>query len=244
MVQGDARNGEQDGRALFDGLTPLTVAAHELKAPLALIRQLSLELAESGDAPTLQRQLIEQIQLVSEQSLRLTTNLTKASYAQSSLFATEPLNVVQLYREVTQEIKPLYRAHARTLTTKHNTRLPAVVANRDLLKRIMLSFADNALHYANEDGAVELYSQLVDNRRMVRLAIRDYGPKLPADAWKRLLSGNAPRIASDRPNSSGLGLMIAGQFASSIGGKIGAIRHRDGASFYVDVPVSKQLSLL
>jgi signal transduction histidine kinase len=47
-----------------------------------------------------------------------------------------------------------------------------------------------------------------------------------------------------RPSSSGLGLTIADQFARAMNGSVGATRHRDGASFHVDIHASRQLSLI
>ena len=42
----------------------------------------------------------------------------------------------------------------------------------------------------------------------------------------------------------GLGLYIASQFAEAMHGKIGAIRHKDGATFYVELQASSQMTLL
>ena len=53
-----------------------------------------------------------------------------------------------------------------------------------------------------------------------------------------------PTTINARPQSSGLGLYIASQFADCMNGKIGFIRHRDGSTFYVDLQASRQLSLL
>ena len=47
-----------------------------------------------------------------------------------------------------------------------------------------------------------------------------------------------------RPGSSGLGLYIAAKFAKYMQSDFGLIRHRDGTSFYIDLPVSGQLSFL
>ena len=47
-----------------------------------------------------------------------------------------------------------------------------------------------------------------------------------------------------RPDSSGLGVYIAAQFARAMGAEIGLIRHRDGVSFYIDLVKSGQLSWL
>jgi signal transduction histidine kinase len=64
--------------------------------------------------------------------------------------------------------------------------------------------------------------------------------------WRRVKQrlGTAPQPLQNRPASSGLGLYIAGQFAEAMQGSIGATRHRDGATFYVELLASQQLKLL
>jgi len=119
------------------------------------------------------------------------------------------------------------------------------VANRDLLRRILVGFADNALHYSDIDGVVELHAQLLRDKKLVRLGVRDYGPALSNKNWRQLVRNlGATQPVQARPQSSGLGLYIAHQFAVSMNGRIGAVRHRDGASFYVELPISQQLTLL
>ena len=46
-----------------------------------------------------------------------------------------------------------------------------------------------------------------------------------------------------RPGSSGLGLFIASRFSRYMNAEMGAIRHSDGTSFYVELPVSRQARL-
>ena len=52
-----------------------------------------------------------------------------------------------------------------------------------------------------------------------------------------------PTSIAMRPGSSGLGLYIASKFSRYMNANVGAIRHRDGTSFYVELLVSKQASL-
>jgi K+-sensing histidine kinase KdpD len=110
----------------------------------------------------------------------------------------------------------------------------------------MLSFGDNALHYADSATPVELRANSFENGAKIRLAVRDYGPAVPVDIWQRLQTqlGSGVQTLHARPGSSGLGLYVAGQFAAAMQGKIGATRHRDGATFYVDLTASTQMSLL
>jgi K+-sensing histidine kinase KdpD len=102
------------------------------------------------------------------------------------------------------------------------------------------------LHYADSHTPVGLQALTCNNGETVRLGLRDFAPARPADAWQRLQShlGSGAQALHARPQSSGLGLYIASQFAEAMHGRIGAIRHRDGATFYVDINDSTQLSLL
>lgn len=233
-----------EGSGVVSRVSGIGVAAHELKSPLVLLRQLSLELADEQLSETERRRIALQMQLISEKALRLTGDLTRAE-SQTTLFELTPVNPLDVARDVRTELQTLYRAHGRALKVSRIRNLPPVIANRDLLRRILLNFADNALHYAGPDDAVELQAQLLVERSAVRLSIRDYGPHMPLSSWRRLVrSLDATQPVHARPQSSGLGLYISHEFARHMNGRIGAIRHQDGASFYVELPVSRQLSLI
>lgn len=227
-------------------VTPTSVAAHELKSPLALIRQLGLELSGDQLNDFERQRIVEQIIQVSGKALRLTSDITKAEAAQTGLFPLLPTSPLDVVGEVRGELSALYRLHGKSLAVRRIRKLPPVIANRDLLRRILLNFADNALHYSDVDGMVELQGQLLAGGNTVRLSVRDYGPALPLKQWKKLadsLVAVKPAHAR-RPQSSGLGMHISHRFAENMNGRIGAIRHRDGASFYVELPVSRQMELL
>lgn len=232
-----------DNAALF-ALPSLQVAAHELKAPLTLVRQLAQALEEEQLDTNQVQDFARKIGLTSERALRLTTDLTKTARLNDSLFELEPLDPLPLCADVISEISPLYQARNRQLRLARRQRsVPLVVGHRDLLRRIMFNFADNALHYAEAEQPVEL--SLIYRRQLdvIRLSIRDYGPGLARDLRAHLRSQTQPVPMAYRPASSGLGLYIAQQFADVMGAKVGAVSHRDGASFYVDMPRSAQLGL-
>jgi signal transduction histidine kinase len=231
--------------SLADELPFLVTASHELKAPLALVRQLALALQEIDVSEHDHQKIVHQILLTSERALRLTTDLARSVRLEDNLFDVEPLNPQQICEEVAHEMTPLYSAKGREIRVASSHRPLLAVANRDLLRRIVLNFADNALHYAKETP-VELRVATHEQKTKVRLSVRDYGPAIPADTWRRLERhlGVATQPLHARPQSSGLGLFVAGQFAKAMKGSIGATRHRDGATFFVDINASLQLSLL
>ena len=227
------------------GDTPSFIAAaHELKAPLVLIRQLAIALQASDVDAQEALHIIQQIQLTSERSLRLTTDLTKYARLEDALFELEPINPVALCEDVAYELRPLFAAHGKTIRAKSRRKPLLMVGNRDLLHRIITNFSDNALHYTAEDSTVEISAQQIGKDR-IRVSVRDYGPALSMKAWRSLQEKLAsPQPVHARPQSSGLGIHIASNFAKVMNGEIGVVRHRDGASFYVEASVSSQMSLL
>jgi signal transduction histidine kinase len=231
---------------LTDGIPSLVAAAHELKSPLVLIRQLSLALENTDLSITDQKRMLRQISLTSERALRLTSDLTHSIRLSDALFELEPINPRQLCDDVIRDLKPLFMAHNRDIKIFSRKNPLLLVANRDLLRRIIMNFSDNALHYAQSKTAVEINIGLINDGQTVRLGVRDYGPSLSSDVLAELNTrlSNTSNTIYARPQSSGLGLYIASQFANYMNGKIGVTRHRDGSTFYVDLQASRQLSLL
>lgn len=227
------------------GLSPVVIAAHELKTPLVLLRQLALSLEDESLSPSERATIASHMKLVSERALRLTNDLTKIQRLEDALFEMEPINPQQICEEVLYELSPLYKACGRELTIDRRRKQVLAVANRDLLRRVLLNFADNALYYGEDDEPVQLSIQARENGDVIRLGVRDRGPAVPTNLWQSIDETSLqPEAVHARPGSSGLGLMIAKRFADSMNGKVGTLRHRDGATFFIDLYASKQLNLL
>lgn len=219
------------------------VAAHELKAPLCLLRQLALAL---DLAPTDEKRALLQSQIieVSDRALRQVNDLSKISRLEDGLFETEPVSVRGVCESVLQELTPLFRYERRRLAFSYTNKSRLAIANRDLLYSVIYNFCVNALHYSETDSESRL--TVSDSQDKIRVNVRDFGPALPMKVWRELNGGYlaAPTSIAMRPGSSGLGLYIASEFARHMHARLGATRHKDGTSFFVELPVSKQISLL
>ena len=244
-MEGNKQQADSSGGVLVNA--PLFVAAaHELKSPLALVRQLALSIEAGGEDGREVEKIARRIVLTSERALRLTTNLTRTARLEDSLFELEPLNPVSLCEEIVEELRPLYEARGRVIKVASRRGSLLGLANRDLLRRIILSFADNALHYTADGTPVVITAHTYDSGQRIRLGVRDYGPAMPTKVWERVGKnlGSSTQPLHSRPESSGLGIYIANQFAGAMNASIGTTRHRDGATFYVDIGASTQLRLL
>lgn len=238
MVRREEQAKGVSGRFVHDAPDVLAIAAHELKTPLAVMRQLSLELARTSAAADVER-IAQQIQLTAERSLRLTRDITQSSHLQPALFPLEPLNVRRVLTEVTRELAPLYAAHDRMLVLRLPRRVPTIISHPELLKKILSNFCDNALHYADKNDKVIIEGMVYSRGDTVRLGVIDGGPTL-----SQRIERSRKRTDYGRPAGSNLGLAIADAFAETIQATTGMTKRRHGSHYYIDVPISKQLSLI
>lgn len=219
----------------------ILVAAHELKAPLSVLRQLafSLDFADQKETSNIRTEMIS----VSERAIRQVNDLTKIAHLEDGLFEMEPVSVRAVCDDVIKELTYLFRFNNRDLKVKYSNNSRLVVANRNLLFSVIYNFCLNAVHYSTEETMSRL--EISDHYDKVRVKIRDFGPALPMDVWREMKRGwiKCPTSIAMRPGSSGLGLYIASKFSRYMNAEVGAIRHRDGTSFFVDLPISNQARL-
>ncbi len=218
------------------------VAAHELKAPLCLIRQLGLSLQfneDDHDRHTLCQQLVN----VSERAILQVNDLTKVARLEDGLFEMEPVSVRGVCEAVIRDIEPIFGFKRKRIGVIYHNQQKLAVANYDLLYSVIHNFCTNAIRYSDSESTSALLVK--DEKNKVRISVRDYGPALPNSIWHDLRHGNLqhPTSIAMRPGSSGLGLYISAKFAEHMRADLGAVRHRDGTSFYIDLPVSRQACL-
>ena len=236
--------GREWSDADFGGLPSVLVAAHELKTPLALIRQMALLLDDDLTSTVDKKQIQQRIIQTSEQALQLTVDLANSANLTPSLFPLEPVNPLALCQQIDAETRLSAALYGRKISWPQrgrNSRL--ILANRTLLGRILANFLNNALKYTEDGSEIKVSVKAIGGA--VRLSVRDFGPMMSLKEYRRLLDEMESRkTVRTRPESSGLGIYVASQFARAMNGQIGLIRHRDGLTFYVDMPISRQLSLL
>lgn len=218
----------------------LALVAHELKTPLSVMRQLAFALPEMDvDGERLRDEMVR----VSERAIRQVNDLSRVRRLEDGLFEMEPVAVRAVCDDVTRELTRLFENQGRGLKVRYANRARLVNANAELLFSVIYNFLVNAVRYSGEGSETVL--SVGDSKGRVRVMVRDYGPSLPVGIWRKLRDGriDEPVKVAMRPGSSGLGLYIASKFSRYMGAEVGAVRHRDGTSFYVELDISKQASL-
>lgn len=228
---------------VFGANSSVVVVAHELKAPLSLMRQLALSI-DFEDSVDGAREVGRQIVATSERALQQVNDLTRIARLDDALFEMEPVNPRVVCDEVIAELWQLFRFNRREIEIDYRNKRRLAVANRQLLYSVVYNFCLNAMNYGGEElpSRISVY----DRQNKIRIDVRDFGPTVPTKVWREIKDGfvKKPVDIAMRPGSSGLGLYIAARFANYMNSDFGLVRHRDGTSFYIDLPISGQLSLV
>lgn len=234
-----------------DELRLITAAAHELKTPLTIIAQLAAALEDPAmQLSAAQRQYyLERIRLSAQRTLRLVQGLS-TSYRLGEPgqltfgLQLEPVNIAHICQEVAAEMAPFAKAQRQVIVPQFRVRSPIVIADRRLLHNAFFNLVDNAIRHNPAETEVRINAQ----RRgtMVRVSVCDDGPGIGRNELTTLRQrlGTQVQPILSRSSNSGLGLYIVGQLVAAMGGTLGLGRSQRGATFYVDLLHSQQLSLL
>ena len=115
----------------------ILVAAHELKAPLTVLRQLALSF---GEMDRRGEHIRSEMISVSERAIKQVNDLTKIRRLEDGLFTMEPVAIREVCDAVSRELEYLFHYNRRDLYIKYSNRSRLVTANRDLLYSVIYNF--------------------------------------------------------------------------------------------------------
>ena len=203
----------------------LAVMSHELRTPLNAIGGYTelLELELRGPVTDAQRRDLERIRTNQQHLLGLVSGVLDLGRIEARRVAydLERLLVDPMLASLESLIGP--QAAAKSLALGHRTldaRL-AVLADREKLRQILLNLLSNAVRYTPAGGRIEIEASPAEGGT-VRIAVRDTGPGIAADAQERIFE---PFVQLDRSltqgrDGVGLGLAISRDLARGMGGDI------------------------
>ena len=216
-----------------------TGIAHELNQPLAALRTLSGNAArflERGDVGTARANLERIAQLVDRMGL-ITGQLK--TFARKSSGERQPVDVRQVVANAVALLEQrLKTANAQVRVHFAEGELYALCdANR--LQQVIVNLIGNALDAMTDQAnpTVELDGAASD--ATVRLAVRDHGPGLSAEAQSRLFE---PFFTTKEAGVGlGLGLAISAGIVSDFGGTLSGANHPSGgALFTLEIPLAAE----
>lgn len=225
--------------AAFDSLRSFTAdAAHELRAPLALIRaELEGSLRRERTAEEYRRVQATIYSDVTRLS-RLADQLLMLARADAGALepAFETIDVADFLHEVAAVWTPAAEERGAYISVSAPDS-GAVNADRILIRRLLDNLVDNAIRYAPPSTAVSLRAYRSADGWNFEVA--DRGPGIPARYQTRLFTRFArPDVARTRnADGAGLGLALSAAIARAHGGSLRLLTDNGvGAAFELHLP--------
>ncbi|MCS7105911.1 MAG: ATP-binding protein [Candidatus Aenigmarchaeota archaeon] len=219
----------------------ISVAAHELKTPMAAI---------SGFAQILQDEEIikdkekreKYLKIINEEIKRLSKlvddvlDLSRIDLGTIKILVEE-VKIDEILKEVKDEMTGLAKGKGLYLNVKIERELPNIITDKEKLKRILLNLVSNAIKYT-EKGGVTIKAEREDNE--IKFSVSDTGIGIPKEYFSKIFT-RFYQIESPytrKVKGSGLGLSICKELVELLGGKIWLESEvGKGSTFYFTLPL-------
>lgn len=220
----------------------ISVAAHQLRTPLAAIKWTIGELIDedSENLSAKQRSFLFKVQESNERMLRLIAEMLVVTRIESGKmqYALSFMHIEDLIDNILLDFEGPARArHIDLSFTRPPTPLPLVYVDPEKVRAVIQNLIENAMNYTKDGGAISVFAALEGT--MVKVSIKDNGIGIPKHQQTSLFNkffraDNASRTKTD---GSGLGLFVAKSIIDRLHGRIGFDSEEGvGTTFYFTVP--------
>ncbi len=206
----------------------ITLVSHQLRSPLASIRQYFAVVREgfAGDVTDKQKQILEKANKYLDDLMQLINDWLDMSHIDSGRIAEkfEPVALGPVLSEILELAKPLAETGQVTLELRLGHGTPRIRGDRESLKQAITNIVSNAIRYNRQGGTV-----VISTRGEVR-GTRDEAVVEICDTGIGISQDNLPFIfdeffrvkgsQSQHVTGSGLGLPIAKRMVEAHNGHI------------------------
>lgn len=220
----------------------LATLSHELRNPLAPIRNSVELLGKMGDDADV-RQLTQRIlRRQVEQMTKLVDELMDLTRVSRGTIVPDMqvMDGLEMIRTSIEASRPLIEAGRHVFTASLPDKPVLLLGDPVRLSQIVANVLNNAAKYTSEGGTIQLSVQVTDAKEL-SIAVRDTGIGIPADALPRVFDMFTQTGESSLSGASGLGigLSIARSLARLHGGEIHASSDGPGkgSEFLIRIPI-------
>ena len=197
--------------------------SHELRTPINAIVGYAALLLEGmfGPVSDQQRDPLDRTRAAADHLRALIDDILDLAKIEAGKmqFSREPLSLVDVVREASQQMEPMFRRKNLSYTVDITPEAPSIVSDRTRLKQVLLNLLSNAMKFTNRGGV----SVVVRPHAMgVRVDINDTGigikPEHLSVIWEDFRQVDQSRTREF--GGTGLGLSITRKLVERLGGTI------------------------
>jgi PAS domain S-box-containing protein len=218
----------------------VSFVTHQLRTPLAGIKWL-LELASEENAlPEEPLSYIQDARESADRLIKLVNDLLDISRLERGKFtiAPEEVNLGELTHSVLSEVNLLMQQKGHQLRCLLCDEAPAVLADRQLIRQVVLNLVSNAIKYTPPGGEISVH--LCQIGGTVQWSIADSGIGVPKQAQSRLFEKfyRAENGLTVETEGTGLGLYLVRLILGQFGGRVWCESEEGkGATFLFTLPL-------
>jgi signal transduction histidine kinase len=144
----------------------------------------------------------------------------------------------ELIREAVEQIQPLALDRGQEVGERIAAGLPGVLADRDLILRVLANLLDNAVKYTPKGGNITVAVERVGDRLLFTLS--DTGPGIPVEFRQRIFGRFARLEGAEGLDGVGLGLTFCKLAVDAHNGRIWVEGEEGkGSQFKFTLPLSE-----
>jgi NtrC-family two-component system sensor histidine kinase KinB len=218
----------------------LSMIYHDLRSPLGNIVSsldvLDTLLPENGDNTP--RSLLNIAMRSTERIQRLTNSLLDINRLEAGQPVVNPqtISVLVLIHDAVDAVIPMSQTKEQQITILAGN-LPEVLADGDMIRRVMINLLENAVKYSPAKGIIRLGAEL--NQGQVSVWVQDDGPGIPTHEHERIFEKFTRLRAKDGSKGLGLGLAYCRLAVLAHGGQIWVESvPGNGSTFTFTLPVA------
>jgi signal transduction histidine kinase len=206
--------------------TFVSMAAHELRTPLAIMRGYADMLLEEalGAINSSQRESLLTLRRGADRLLEVVNNLLDLTRLEAGRMelVMQPQDLAALVQAAAREFRPLFETACQRFDVAVAPDLPAVLADETRVFQILSNLLSNASKYTPAGGLIELRACLAESPDELEVFVRDTGVGIPADEQDRLgsLFFRARTANQVDARGVGLGLYITNSLVQLHGGRL------------------------
>ncbi len=223
---------------LFQQSDLISEFVHELRTPLASLGTATYLLLRPEISPQQHEQIIQNIHTETLRLNALASSFLDLARLESGRvqFRYKQFSVEELFRECRDVMQSKADEERIKIDIDVPGDLPALEADRDKIKQVVLNLLSNAIKYNRPNGSVILKAEGKDS--ILTLIVQDTGLGIPKDALPRLFEKFfRVRETEGKAAGTGLGLSICKQIVQGHSGSIDVHSKAGvGTTFFVHLP--------